>query len=71
MMLNDLMENNEWFFNPHERNKDEYLTKDAVVTLSESFLVRPDENKFTSYALTLLQFIFRYEIGDAYLGAVS
>lgn len=54
VMLNDLMENIEWFFNLHDKNKDGYLTKDEVLTLSESFL-----------------FIFRYEIGDAYLGAVS
>ncbi|KAK0497456.1 rab-GTPase-TBC domain-containing protein [Armillaria luteobubalina] len=54
VMFNDLMENIEWFFNLHDKNKDGYLTKDEVLTLSESFL-----------------FIFRYEIGDAYLGAVS
>jgi hypothetical protein len=48
------MENIEWFFNLHDKNKDGYLTKDEVLTLSESFL-----------------FIFRHEIGDAYLGAVS
>ncbi|SJL17798.1 related to MDR1-Mac1p interacting protein [Armillaria ostoyae] len=45
VMFNDLMENIEWFFNLHDKNKDGYLTKD--------------------------EFIFRYEIGDAYLGAVS
>ncbi|KIK07869.1 hypothetical protein K443DRAFT_86394 [Laccaria amethystina LaAM-08-1] len=54
VMFNDLMENIEWFFNLHDKNKDGFLTKDEVLTLSESFL-----------------FIFRYEIGDAYLGAVS
>ncbi|KAG2122666.1 rab-GTPase-TBC domain-containing protein [Suillus cothurnatus] len=54
VMFNDLMENIEWFFNLHDKNKDGYLTKDEVLTLSESFL-----------------FIFRHEIGDAYLGAVS
>ncbi|KAF9482599.1 TBC-domain-containing protein [Pholiota conissans] len=54
VMFNDLMENIEWFFNLHDKNKDGYLTKDEVLTLSESFL-----------------FIFRYEVGDAYLGAVS
>ncbi|KAI0692491.1 TBC-domain-containing protein [Cytidiella melzeri] len=54
VMFNDLMENIEWFFNLHDKNKDGYLTKDEVLTLSESLL-----------------FIFRYEIGDAYLGAVS
>jgi len=48
------MENIEWFFNLHDKNKDGFLTKDEVLTLSESFL-----------------FIFRYEVGDAYLGAVS
>jgi len=53
-MFNDLMENIEWFFNLHDKNKDGFLTKDEVLTLSESFL-----------------FIFRFEIGDAYLGAVS
>jgi EF-hand domain len=38
-MFNDLMENIEWFFNLHDKNKDGYLTKDEVLTLSESFLV--------------------------------
>ncbi|KAG6878283.1 hypothetical protein C0993_009641 [Termitomyces sp. T159_Od127] len=54
VMFNDLMENIEWFFNVHDKNKDGFLTKDEVLTLSESLL-----------------FIFRYEVGDAYLGAVS
>ncbi|KAF8622504.1 hypothetical protein AX15_006951 [Amanita polypyramis BW_CC] len=54
VMFNDLMENIEWFFNLHDKNKDGFLTKDEVLTLSESLL-----------------FIFRYEVGDAYLGAVS
>ncbi|KAK1224681.1 hypothetical protein PQX77_012427 [Marasmius sp. AFHP31] len=54
VMFNDLMENIEWFFNLHDKNKDGHLTKDEVLTVSETFL-----------------FIFRYEIGDAYLGAVS
>ncbi|RDX54206.1 TBC-domain-containing protein [Lentinus brumalis] len=54
VMFNDLMENIEWFFNLHDKNKDGYLTKDDVLTLSESLL-----------------FIFRHEVGDAYLGAVS
>ncbi|EKM82068.1 hypothetical protein AGABI1DRAFT_70677 [Agaricus bisporus var. burnettii JB137-S8] len=54
VMFNDLMDNIEWFFNLHDKNKDGHLTKDEVLTLSESFL-----------------FIFRHEIGDAYLGAVS
>ncbi|KAF5359991.1 hypothetical protein D9758_007584 [Tetrapyrgos nigripes] len=54
VMFNDLMENIEWFFNLHDKNKDGFFTKDEVLTVSESFL-----------------FIFRFEIGDAYLGAVS
>ncbi|KAE9405257.1 TBC-domain-containing protein [Gymnopus androsaceus JB14] len=54
VMFNDLMENIEWFFNLHDKNKDGFLTKDEVLTVSESFL-----------------FIFRFEVGDAYLGAVS
>ncbi|KAF8315771.1 hypothetical protein F5887DRAFT_1228861 [Amanita rubescens] len=54
VMLNDLMENIEWFLNLHDKNKDRYLTKDEVLTLSESLL-----------------FIFRFRVGDAYLGAVS
>ncbi|KAG7093407.1 hypothetical protein E1B28_007089 [Marasmius oreades] len=54
VMFNDLMENIEWFFNLHDKNKDGHLTKDEVLTVSETFL-----------------FIFRFEIGDAYLGAVS
>ncbi|KAI0048786.1 TBC-domain-containing protein [Auriscalpium vulgare] len=54
VMFNDLMENIEWFFNLHDKNKDGFLTKDEVLTLSESML-----------------FIFRFEVGDAYLGAIS
>ncbi|KAL5492303.1 hypothetical protein ACEPAI_3750 [Sanghuangporus weigelae] len=54
VMFNDLMENIEWFFNLHDKNKDGSLTKDELLKLSESLL-----------------FIFRYEAGDAYLGAVS
>jgi len=54
VMFNDLMENIEWFFNLHDKNKDGFLTKDEVLTSCESLL-----------------FIFRFEVGDAYLGAVS
>ncbi|KAL4062363.1 rab-GTPase-TBC domain-containing protein [Scleroderma citrinum] len=54
IMFSDLMESIEWFFNLHDKDKDGYLSKDEVLTLSESLL-----------------FIFRYEIGDTYLGAVS
>ncbi len=39
VMFNDLMENIEWFLNLHDKNKDGYLTKDEVLTLSESLLV--------------------------------
>jgi Ca2+-binding EF-hand superfamily protein len=39
VMFNDLMENIEWFFNLHDKNKDGFLTKDEVLTLSETFLV--------------------------------
>ena len=39
VMFNDLMENIEWFFNLHDKNKDGFLTKDEVLTLSESLLV--------------------------------
>lgn len=38
-MLNDLMDNIEWFFNIHDKNKDGFLSKDEVLTLSESMLV--------------------------------
>ncbi|KAI0255728.1 TBC-domain-containing protein [Lactifluus subvellereus] len=54
IVFGDLMDNIEWFFNLHDKNKDGFLTKDEVLTVSESLL-----------------FIFRYEIGDVYLGAVS
>ncbi|EJD07449.1 TBC-domain-containing protein [Fomitiporia mediterranea MF3/22] len=54
VMFNDLMENIEWFFNLHDKDKDGSLTKDELLNLSESLL-----------------FIFRFEVGDAYLGAVS
>lgn len=36
---NDLMDNIEWFFNIHDKDKDGFLTKDEVLTLSETFLV--------------------------------
>jgi hypothetical protein len=76
-MFNDLMENIEWFFNLHDKNKDGYLTKDEVLTLSESFLVCflvKFLHDFISFFIRppySFQFIFRFEIGDAYLGAVS
>ena len=38
-MFNELMEIIEWFFNLHDKNKDGFLTKDEVLTLSESLLV--------------------------------
>jgi hypothetical protein len=38
-MFNDLMDNIEWFFNIHDKDKDGFLTKDEVLTLSETFLV--------------------------------
>jgi len=34
-----VMDNIEWFFNLHDRNKDGFLTKDEVLTVSESLLV--------------------------------
>lgn len=39
VMFNDIMGNIEWFFNLHDKNKDGHLTKDEVLTLSETFLV--------------------------------
>lgn len=39
IMFNGLMENIEWFFNLHDKDKDGLLTKDEVLTLSESLLV--------------------------------
>jgi Ca2+-binding EF-hand superfamily protein len=33
------MDNIEWFFNLHDKNKDGSLTKDEVLTVSESLLV--------------------------------
>jgi len=38
-MFSDLMESIEWFFNLHDKDKDGYLSKDEVLTLSESLLV--------------------------------
>jgi hypothetical protein len=43
VMFNDLMDSIEWFFNLHDKNRDGYLTKDEVLTLSESFLVSVTE----------------------------
>ena len=70
-MFNDLMENIEWFFNLHDKNKDGFLSKDEVLTLSESLLVSAICTKCGTGPYHYRQFIFRYEIGDAYLGAVS
>lgn len=70
-MFNDLMENIEWFFNLHDKNKDGYLTKDEVLTLSESFLVCSGPRLPSYLLMSPYQFIFRFEVGDAYLGAVS
>ena len=39
VMFNDLMENIEWFFNLHDNNKDGFLTRGEILTLSESLLV--------------------------------
>ena len=41
-MFSDLMESIEWFFNLHDKDKDGYLSKDEVLTLSESLLVSSD-----------------------------
>ena len=40
VMFDDLMENIEWFFNLHDNDKDGSLTKDELLKLSESLLVR-------------------------------
>ena len=39
IMFNDLMENIEWFFNLHDKDKDGSLTKDELLKVSESLLV--------------------------------
>lgn len=40
VMFNDLMSNIEWFFTLHDKDKDGSLSKDEVLQLSESLLVR-------------------------------
>jgi hypothetical protein len=61
-MFNDLMDNIEWFFNIHDKDKDGFLTKDEVLTLSETFLV----SYFTSFpflcvtGMLILPFISSY-----------
>lgn len=45
IILNDLMDNIEWFFNLHDKNKDGFLTKDEVLTISESLLVRKSRHR--------------------------
>lgn len=40
VMFNDLMSNIEWLFDLHDKDGDGYLTKDEVLQLSESLLVR-------------------------------
>jgi Ca2+-binding EF-hand superfamily protein len=49
-MFNDLMDNIEWFFNIHDKNKDGYLTKDEVLTLSESLLVRSADRHLQTHS---------------------
>lgn len=70
-MFNDLMENIEWFFNLHDKNNDGFLTRDDVLTLSESLLVRHSTELLIAFLMLKVQFIFRFEVGDAYLGAIS
>lgn len=41
IMFADLMGAIEWFFNVHDKDKDGSLTKDEVLQLSESLLVKP------------------------------
>lgn len=56
VMFNDLMENIEWFFNLHDKNKDGFLSKDEVLTLSESLLVGGTVNcalSMTSFLATV------------------
>lgn len=47
IILNDLMDNIEWFFNLHDKNKDGFLTKDEVLTISESLLVCKSRHRNT------------------------
>ena len=70
VMFNDLMDNIEWFFNVHDNDKDGSLTKDEVLKLSESLLVS-EIIQLIIRVLMRFQFIFRFELGDAYLGAIS
>jgi len=56
--FNDLMENIEWFLNLHD-NKDGYLTKDEVLTLSELLLVR---RRFRSADPFINNFLVRFPI---------
>ena len=73
ILFNDLMAMIEWMFDLHDGDKDGFLTKDEVLALSESLLVRPSLFAATPAGLTRTssQFIFRNERGDRYLGAVS
>lgn len=40
VLYNDLMSNLAWVFSIHDKDRDGYLTKDEVLQLSESLLVR-------------------------------
>jgi Ca2+-binding EF-hand superfamily protein len=40
VMFGGLMESIAWLFNLHDKDKDGFLTKDEVLTLSEALLVR-------------------------------
>lgn len=50
-MFNDLMENIEWFFNLHDKDKDGSLTKDELLKVSESLLVRANLIKIVKYLM--------------------
>ena len=47
-MFNDLMENIEWFFNLHDKDKDGSLTKDELLKVSESLLVFLPNNQLVT-----------------------
>ena len=51
VMFNGLMENIEWFFNLHDKDKDGSLTKDELLKVSESLLVRANLIKLVKFLM--------------------
>lgn len=74
VLFNDLMQNVAWLFSIYDSDGDGYLSKDEILQVSEALLVRWSRRLcFPHFAdsTAVIQYIFRNEPGDRYLGSVS